>query len=382
MEAKTKTKEITVSQFIDYVNGKIIDITRYNDNNDYYVMIDDIRVVPKAMNSTCTTKFFVIPNDVQNEFYAKYSSLDIKAIHDFVKLVIYLLMKLDVNKIISDIDADEFICADDIEDRNNKLVLTSRGIQPDAITKLIPKPGIINQNIMNESRKKTLVILFVNDVRQLTYFSKRFTEMYEECNFYCDITVILRDDRLSNETKENIFPVNKTINGLIKNIFNFLGTVVKVFGSNLTNTIKSFYSYMEKSQKTLPTYHDIIKLDTQIECHKVREELLWEVFGMRIRKTEKDKKYSYANHPYVCYLLNILKINKFPEQKMEFSLEKHDNLERKKQFNCPNYFYCMSSTIVDNKLWMIEKEIDEGKNKNENKYMSISQASQQLLNVL
>ena len=337
-------------------------------------------------NDACIENTCIIPSVIQQDFHRKYGSV-LNSTEDFPKLVLYYFLQLDVEKIISDVDADEFICKDDIINRNKKLILIGNAIYPTEICKLLPRPTELQKQILN----KSLIVFIITDVYQLVYFSKRFMEMYSEGQFNYDIEVIINYKYNHNNNDDSFYNLSKVSTDLIKKILGLPGVNISACGTNLTNLTKCFYSFLHKHNKNnyFDSYEYIVKIDTSTEKHDIREIELFNV----LTKLDYRKTYTYNNHPYVCYLLNVLGVKKFPEQEFEFSKKLYEKIERtnKHRDNGDNgyasYFRIKTEIIKKYKMWVILEELNDTdlyleKDLDLDKYMSLYEASLELFDIL
>jgi hypothetical protein len=357
-----------LSNTIDTIDINGLNITIYNNDN-----VNDKNTI-------------YIPVNIQQEFHKKYGSIISIDIYDeeyFQKLVLYFFLQLNVYKIISDISAEDFIYKDDIINRNKKLILIGNALKPDEITVLLSK----NKNNYIQKNNKSLIIFIIDDIWQLIYFSKRFNEMYEDGIFNYEINIIIIEN--NKNTNNDFYDLSPTIFKLINKILSPNLTIgLKVFGTKLKNITKCFFSllsFYNTNNKTnednyFKQYEYVIKIDTSIEKHNIREKQLCKIFN---EQHLSNYNYNYTNHAYVCYLLNILGLkNIFQEQNMEFSKRKYENIERCNiNININKYYKIKTNLINKNKLWIINNELNDDENIN-TKYMSMSEASIQLLDLL
>ena len=364
------------------INGlNIRTLYNYNNDND---------------NDNCKNTIF-IPVNIQQDFHKKYGSILSYDEEYFQKLVLYFFLQLNVHKIISDVSAEDFIYKDDIINRNKKLILIGNSLKPDEITLLLSIKNNDNYNNYIQKGNKSLIIFIIDDIWQLIYFTKRFNEMYEDCIFNYDINIIIIENNTNTNTNNNDFyDLSPTSLRLINKILSPNLTIgLKVFGTKLKNITKCFFSLLSfyntitinKDINYLTQYEYVIKIDTCIENHNIREKQLCKIFNEQ-NLSNYNYNYNYTNHAYVCYLLNILGLkNIFQEQNMEFSKRKYENIERcinidiNIDININKYYKIKTNLINTNKLWIINNELNDDEKIN-TKYMSMSEASIQLLDLL
>jgi hypothetical protein len=403
---------INTNIFVNNINNiNIIDLSRLSQATNYYYL-NKIRIISNIKDimvntvdsvdtdtDTDTNNYFLIPYMIQDNFKKKYDLIfDFSDDDDdddddgdyFQKLLLYFFLQFD-NIIISDVDANEFIYKSDIVNRYKKLILIGNALKPDEITQLMVLPKYTIQN-----GNKSLIIFIVDDIWQLIYFSKRFHEMYEENIFNYDINLIITETYIKTDIKhDNIFytlpqPIILLINkilGLPDNI------CVSIIGTTLKNTTKCFLSLLDfynydtnfNQFNQFNQYEYIVKLDTTIEKHDIRNKQINMLFY-----EDNKYEYKYTNHAYVCYLLNILDLYNFPEQEMEFSKRKYEYIEKNIHIddnddNDDNKYFKIHSSLLKHKkiLHCINNELDDIHDlEQDNKYISLHYAGVQVLRLL
>ena len=374
---------------MDSFKGQLINLSQLSyATNSFNIGDICIRATYDYESDICDENTFCIPSHIQEDFHKKYGSV-LNIEDDFPKLVLYFFLQLEIKKIISDVNAEEFIYKDDINKCNKKLILIGNALCPDEITKLISSGhNVLSSELIKQNFNKSLIVFIVNDIWQLVYFSKRFMEMYEDGNFNYDINVIVNYGDGDEDCNE-FYNLSKTSISLIQKILELPGVNISAIGTTLNNVTKCFCQFLLNFHNDkFNIYEYIVKIDTCIEKHDIREIELWNVLVHsmnNVQNGENNKKYTYNNHAYVCYLLNILGINKFNEQNMEFSKKKYENIENiqniEKVSQISPYFKLKTETIKKYKLWILSEELSDDELYSD-KYMSLSDATVQLFHLL
>lgn len=352
--------ENSVLEFMDFVKGTVIDLTNLS-VTDNIIVLDKYAISNDSsrFKDVKDKKFVYIPYIVQLMYYRRYDSTDL------FDLLIYFLLKCDVKKLVINRDISYIDYVDDVSNINDLVINT--------YSPSLKKLSLCNQVNVG---KKIIVLLHLGNLYQIKYFIKIMSELHFQYTLF-----------VTMNTDINKGCVNEILSGdsydMLSLFFKKLKVPVRYFETANVGLDMGPFLLMMKfiHDNTIPCDY-LLKLHTKSE-KRYRDTIIKPIISdhplnlfkrLETKKLYgfKDIKYDYINHAYVCFFLNKLGLNIFPEQDMLFSKTLYNNIlqniaDAKTNKNTEKYTYVPGAcfwldpkVIIKHKLWEFYNYLPEG----------------------
>jgi len=292
-----------IVEFIKFIKGSIIDMTNIH-KCDHFIKLDKFTISNNMDYLNNTDNPVYIPYIIQYMCYTRYNTSHI------FDVLLFMMIRCDTEKIIINKDISYF---DYVDDNNliDRLVINtySAPIEKFTIKKI-------------DTDKQLAIILHLGNIYQIKYFIKVLSDVQYVYDLYVTITGDVEKGILKEISKGDK-------HDMLDIFFKPLNTRVKYFE---TSTIGDD---MGPFLLTMQAINSAIKYDYVLKLHSVPEKkkrdtivksILSLPYELLIQKIQEQHifgtdniKYNYKNHVYLCYLLNILDIKIFDEQKAIFA---------------------------------------------------------------
>lgn len=331
-----------MQNFLQDIDGESVYVS-CDDKSDELKICD--YVLTTDFDRICDDGYVVIPYFIQYSYLKKYK-------YRFIDMVVYFLSRTSVEKIIMDCISNMHMKPDTRYVRDKVLFSGNNKYQIDLSH---------THHTTKWSGKKIAVTMYVDDIQQIEYFYQKMIECKNKYKIKFDVFITMPSEKTDC--------IKEITSGDIYDILNLLfvrcDLNMKFFRvENSSGEMIPFLKLCEWISFNLPDkYSYIVKLDT---CYNMinRDDEIDHIFSYFTGGIPNKQKlvtpyqdYDFCSHICLCRLLNLMNIEKYPEQKMIFSRDHYEKIRENKnsEKNRFHYFAIQYREILKYRLWNLLK---------------------------